>query len=157
MVEGRLKVFRSRDYSLVRALLTDPSIFPHICDDFTKDASSYEPPRDENVVYLLALDDDGPLGLGIFHPRNRVCFEGHFGFIPRAYGSVALDCFRRMLAWMWQNTTARKVVGEIERSNRLAIRFAARAGFRAYAINQRSKLIAGVLRDQVCMEIFKPE
>jgi RimJ/RimL family protein N-acetyltransferase len=49
------------------------------------------------------------------------------------------------------------LVGEIERGNTLAVRFACRAGFQIYGINRRSFLKGGVLRDRVCLGISKPE
>jgi RimJ/RimL family protein N-acetyltransferase len=62
-----------------------------------------------------------------------------------------------MISWMWENSTARRLIGEIERSNTLAIRFARRAGFEIYGINRKSKLKGGLLVDQVAMGISKPE
>lgn len=148
-------IARTRDYAAIRALCTHPAIYPMICDDFTADPKAWQPPRDESIVYLLASDDDGPCGFGIFHPHNRACFEGHFGFLPRVYGADARKTFERMLAWMFQNTEARRIVGEIARDNKLAIRFARSAGFEIYGVNKRSKLRGGVLIDQICLGISK--
>ena len=61
-----------------------------------------------------------------------------------------------MLAWMWQNTSARRLKGEIAQENRKAIQFAVNAGFEVYGVNRASLLKGGVLRDQVALGISKP-
>jgi RimJ/RimL family protein N-acetyltransferase len=152
---GAIEVFRSRDYRAIRALCTHPSIFPLIADDFHPDPTAWKPPENEQIVYLLARDQQGPFGFGIFHPLNLACWNAHFGFLPRSYGGDARMSFKRMLAWMWKNTTARKVVGEISRDNTLAIRFARSVGCEIYGMNKKSLLRDGVLRDQVCLGISR--
>lgn len=150
-------VVHSRDYAAIRALAIHPRIFPHISDDFTSDPKQWQPNRSEWAIYLLANDVDGVFGLGVFLPHTHAQFGAHMAFLPRSWGNLAQSSFKQMLTWMWQNTTARRLIGEIERSNTLALRFARRAGFEIYGINRRSKLKGGVLVDQVCLGISKPE
>lgn len=149
------KIFRSRDYKAIRTLATHPRIFPQICDDFTSDPKLWKLPESEQVIYLLGADDQGPFGFGIFMPQTHVQFGAHMAFLPRSYGELALTAFKEMLAWMWTHTTARRIVGEIVRENKLAIRFARRAGFEIYGVNDKSYLRGGVLRDQFCLGISK--
>jgi hypothetical protein len=151
-----VKIFRSRDYRAIRQLATHARIFPHACDDFTANPEAWQPTESELIVYLLASDDRGPFGLGVFAPDNWACWKAHMGFLPCSYGNLALSSFKNMLEWMWRETQARRLVGEIVRDNTLAIRFARRAGFEIYGINKRSKLRGGVLVDQVCLGISKP-
>jgi RimJ/RimL family protein N-acetyltransferase len=155
--ENGVRIFRSRDYAAIRALATHPRIFPHICDDFTSDPKAWTPIESELVTYLLATDQEGPFGFGIFIPDTWACWKSHTAFLPRSYGVVALTSFKQMLAWMWANSQARRLVGEIDRANILAIRFARRAGFQIYGINRQSFLKGGELRDRVCLGISKPE
>ena len=154
--DSAIKIFRSRDYAAIRALATHPRIFPHVCDDFTSNPDEWKPIESELVTYLLATDNEGPFGFGIFIPDTWACWKSHTGFLPRSYGVVALTAFKEMLAWMWANSQARRLVGEIERGNTLAIRFASRAGFQIYGINRQSFLKGGELRDRVCLGISKP-
>lgn len=150
-------IFRSRDYSAIRALAIHPRVFPHISDDFTRDPKTWQPVESEFAVHLLAKDEEGIFGLGVFLARTHCEYEAHMAFLPRSYGNLAQSSFKTMIAWMWQNSTARRLIGEIERSNTLAIRFARRAGFEIYGINRKSKLKGGLLVDQVAMGISKPE
>ncbi len=146
---------RSTDYELIKSLCIHPSIFPHICDDFTSDPRKWEPSRNEQVVYLIAKDREGAFGFGIFVPSNWVCYAAHVGFLPRSYGPQALGHFKAMIAWMWVHTKACRLNGEVCRENRRAIRFAMRAGFVPYGINPKSKLRGGILVDQVCLGLSK--
>ena len=150
-------VSQSRDYAAIRRLCVHPRIFPLIADDFHLDSKQWRTPESEEIVYLLATDEHGAFGLGIFHPITFVCWNAHFAFLPRGYGNRARLSFARMLGWMWEKTTAQKIVGEIVRENHLAIRFARSVGCEIYGINKKSFLRGGELRDQVCLGISKPE
>ena len=151
------KIFRTRDYKAIREIITHPRVFPHVSDDFTSNPETWKPIESDLVTYLLATDEKGPFGLGVFIPDTWACWKSHIAFLPRSYGNQALSSFKGMLGWMWQNTQARRLVGEIARDNKLAIRFATRAGFAYYGVNRKSKLRGGVLVDQVCLGISKPE
>ena len=150
-------ISRSRDYLAIKRLAIHPRVFPYLSDDFTSDPKQWEPIFSEQVIYLLAKDADGVFGLGVFIPQTHAQYGAHLAFLPRSYGRLARSSFEQMLGWMWKNSTARRLVGEIERSNTLAIRFARKAGFEIYGINRRSKLKGGVMVDQVALGISKPE
>lgn len=150
-------VFRSRDFKAIRALALHPRIFPHICDDYSNDPKAWKPTENEQVITLLAKDGKGIFGFGVFIPQTHMQYGSHMGFLPRSYGNLALASFKEMIGWMWRETKARRLVGEVPRSNHLGIRFARRAGFEFYGINKRSTLRGGVLLDQVCLGISKPE
>lgn len=158
MVRGRLNftIERSKDAAAIKTLATDPSIFPHIADDYHADPQAWEPPTSDVVVTLLARDEQDYFGFGIFIPRTWACFDAHMAFLPRSYGEQALASFKMMLDWMWKHSTAARLVGEIRSENRRAIAFAKRAGFVEYGVNPKSYLLGGVLRDQVCLGISRP-
>ena len=147
---------RTRDFKLLKRLATDPAIFPFVHDDYFQDPRIWQPPRAEFIVNLIATDDAGAFGFGIFMPRTLSCYDAHLGFLPRSYGAKALTAFREMLDWTWQHTTAARITGEIPVENRRAISFARRAGFCRYGLNPASSLRGGILRDQVCLGISRP-
>lgn len=151
-----MKVARCRDWKLIWELATDPSIFPHISDDFTTEPRKWVPPQNEQMICLVAWDGDNPTGFGIFAPTNWVCYTAHVGFLPRSYGAKSIAGFKEMLRWMWEHTKAVRIVGEIAIENRRAIAFVRRAGFVAYGINSKSILRGGILRDQVALGISRP-
>lgn len=149
---------RIQDPRLVKLLATHPAIFPHVSDDWTRDPGKWDAPENDSIVYLVARDDGHfCFGFAVFLPQTWSCYQAHMGFLPSSHGDVAIAAFKEMLAWMWANSTAARLVGEICQENRRAIAFAKRAGFEQYGINQKSYLRGGVLRDQVCLGISKPE
>ena len=152
-----LRIFETRDYHVIHAICSEPSIWPWIHDDHVTNPKTWTPTVGDSLRFLIAADSQGPCGFGAFLAMTWTCWDGHFGFLPRAYGDPAVEAFRRMLEWMWQHTSAQRIVGEIVKENRRAIGFAKRAGFKQYGVNERSYLRDGVLRDQVCLGISKPE
>jgi len=151
-----IKITRSRDYKAIRDLVTDPAVFPFVADDFVPRPELWEPPESDLIHYLLASDDQSCFGFAVFMPRTHTCYEAHIGFLPRSYGAIAIAAFKEMLDWMWANTTAVRIVGEIAQENRKAIKFAVGAGFEPYGVNSKSILRDGVLHDQLCLGISRP-
>lgn len=149
-------VERSKDYALIKHLATHPAIFPHICDDYFDNPETWSPIENEYAYNLIAKDDNGAFGFGIFIPRTMSCYEAHLGFMPKSYGSQAIEAFKEMLMWIWTYTTAARVVGDIPVENRKAIKFCERIGCERYGFNPRSTLRKGVLQDQVCLGISRP-
>jgi RimJ/RimL family protein N-acetyltransferase len=103
-------------------------------------------------IWLIALAPR-PIGVGGFFPRSSITAETHMAFLPEAWGPLAQDAFFHMLAWIRLNSSFRRLVGEIPQSNRAAIRFAEQAGFRQYAMNEKSIVRRGRREDQVCMAL----
>lgn len=164
---GEMQIERTQDYDAIRLLACHPAIFPHVSDDWTSNPYSWRPPESKEVFYLIASDQgsngqvfrgivDRALGFAVFVPETRSCFQAHMAFLPRSYGDVALSAFKEMLHWMWNHSTAARIVGQIPIENRRAIAFAKRAGFVEYGVNPKSYLLGGVLRDQVCLGISRP-
>ena len=154
--ENNFVIERSEDWAAIKSLVCDPAIFPHVSDDFYPSPETWEPTASDGMRYLLARDEEGLFGFGIFLPDTWACWKAHMGFLPRSYGALAIASFKEMLGWMWAHTPARRIVGEILSDNRRAIKFATDAGFREYGRNEKSLLKGGVLRDQVCLGISKP-
>lgn len=149
----QVKVERSRDAAVIRAICTHPEIFPHVTDDFFPSPEAWTVPDLEHFHFFVAIDDVGVCGFGAFHPRNFACWEAHCGFLVRAYGQVAITAIRQMLDLMLERVP--RIVGEIPISNRRAIAFAKRAGLVEYGINRKSTLRGGQLIDQVCLGLSK--
>lgn len=149
-------VGRTFDADRLKAICIDPAIFSHINDDFFPSSGTWNPNVQECVINLIAQDWEGDFGFSIFIPDTNTCYKAHMGFLPRSYGPKALESFKSMLNWMWDYTTAARIVGEVCRENRRAIQFAIRAGFKPYGINEKSRLRGGILTDQVCLGISKP-
>lgn len=148
---------RSRNYDIVRRIMTHPQIWPHISDDGSPPVRDYRPPEGEHIWYVLAWDDgEELLGLWMLHPENSVTWQIHTCLLPSAWGDPAIAAARALPEWIWQHTVCRRIITNVPSSNRLALRFAIRAGMVVYGINRGSYLKDGILQDQVCLGLSCP-
>jgi len=153
---------RSTDYEVIRQILTHPRVYGKISDDYSPAAQDYYPIEHEGVWYVVAKDfseqdqDYDLLGLWMFVPQNGVCWEVHTALLPCAWGDVGLEAALMLPSWIWSHTPCRRIVTNVPSSNRLALRFAVKAGMKVFGINEASYLKGGVLYDQVCLGISAP-
>ena len=149
---------RTHNYDIVRRVMTHPQIWPFISDDGSPAHQDYRPAEGEHIWYVLAWDHgEELLGLWMFHPQNAVCWEVHTCLLPCAWGERAYIAARALPEWIWQHTPCRRIVTNVPSSNRLALRFALRAGMSIYGCNKASYLKNGRLCDQLCLGLSKPE
>ena len=156
---------RTRDFGLVRAVLTHPSQVRMSADDGT-DPVNWSPCEDERVLYVAArlgaydpvrhLPADELLGIFTLIPQNAVCCEIHAALLPFAWGVRTREALRGALAWSFENTPARRIVCGIPAYNKLAIKLAKDCGFRAYGRNPASWLRHATLHDLVLLGISRP-
>jgi len=151
------RFYRSFDYDLIRHILTDEKIFPHITDDNSPAREDYRPPEGDHVWYVLVKDGAEILGLFILLPQNSICWEMHIAMLPSSWGDRALDACREFFPWVWEHTPCQRIVMHVPSSNRLALHYAVRAGMKIYGTNHLSFLKNGILRDQVCFGLSKSD
>jgi hypothetical protein len=147
---------RSQDYELIRQIITRPEIYRHVSDDFCPPAAEFKPAEHPAILYMLVRDGDELLGLWIFAPLNGVCCEVHTCLLPCAWGERARRAVIEGTEWIWQNTPWQRIVTNVPRTNRLALKFALQAGLKIYGVNCLSYLKGGKLIDQICLGISKP-
>jgi RimJ/RimL family protein N-acetyltransferase len=147
---------RTHDYALLRAIATHPRLWEHVSDDGTPPREEWKPAEDPALFYVLVREVE-LLGFFLLAPQNCVCYEIHVCLLPEAWGERADAAFTGVLRWAWAETPARRIVGHVPASNRLAVRFAARAGLTEYGRNPASYLQGGALHDQILLGISKPE
>lgn len=164
LAESRITISRSRNYSLLWRIAMDEHIYRVTSDDYSPAPSQWKLAEREDCFYLLATQAVKPsfediasiYGFCAFHPLNGVTYQAHVCFLKYAYGETALSAFKEMLQWMWKNTKAERIVGYVPDYNHLAARFAVRAGFEIFGVNQKSWMKKGVLHDQYCFGISRP-
>ena len=119
-----IRLERTVDYELVRLIMTHPRMYPFLADDFCPAPEDFHPNESPAVVYLLVFDGADPLGCFVTHPINALLWEVHACLLPHAWGRRAREAGKAYLAWLWEFTGARKVVGFIPASNPLMLRYA---------------------------------
>ncbi len=71
--------------------------------------------------------------------------------------SRALKAMRALFEWAWKNTPATRVVTKVPAFNRIALRFARRAGMTQFGINETSYRKNGTDHDQVLLGVTRPK
>lgn len=132
---------RTRDLDLVAAIMTHSLIYPWIADDFYPAPENFRPNDSEAVHYLLSFDEAQRkelLGVFITYPVNQLLWMVDHALLPHSWGSRerstarsgarALEIGRAFEEWLWTFTPATKAVGLTPSCNKLALRYARRAG-----------------------------
>ena len=97
----------------------------------------------------------GFLGLFMFLPRSTVLWEMHVSLLPGAWGPPGLRAGCQVIPWVFEHTTCRRLIGEVPRSNTLAIRWAEAIGFARYGVNRRAFMKGGELQDLILLGVSK--
>jgi len=132
-----------------------PKLYDPGADDFAPARDRWTPREDESIWYVLACNDGELLGLFALAPQNAICWEIHTRLLPASWGAIAAAAARAVIPWIWENTPCRRLVTVCPEYNRLAIRFARRAGLEQYGINPDSWQKDGRLFAQVLLGISK--
>lgn len=149
-----IAIERTNNYPLLMRIATHPRIYRPTSDDASPLPGAVRIPEREDCIYLLARIDQQILGFVAFCPVNGVTFDAHLCFLTR--GPVNQQAFQKMLGWMWGATKAQRIIGAVPSYNRLAIRFAEKAGFSVYGVNQKSWMKNKRLYSMICLGISRP-
>jgi len=146
---------RTKDYELVRQIVTHPDIYPFVSDDYSPAPNDYKPFESDSIWYVLAKDGDELLGMWSFVPDNAICWQVHTCLLPTAGGKRAKRAAKEMAEWIWQNTTCLRLVTNVPDYNRQASIFARWAGMVEFGRNPKSYMKTGILHDQILLGISK--
>ena len=152
-----IHIERSKDYALIRGIMTHEAVYRHLTDDYSPPAADYRPIEHEMVWYLVVWDGNELLGLWMLVPQNGICWEIHTALLPDAWGERGRRAAALAQAWIWENTPCRRIITNVPADNRIAYRFAVAAGMEVYGTNEASFLKGGRLLDQICLGISKPD
>lgn len=148
---------RTEDMSLVRTVMVNPAIYPHISDDGSPPAEEFQP-VDHPSIWYVRVDEGGDLlGLFMFVPHGVACWEVHTCLLPSAWGDHARAAGFGVIEWIWGNTPCCRIITNVPNCNRLALRFAQAAGLENFGVNEKSYLKNGKLYDQIMLGISRPE
>lgn len=147
----------TKDYALVRRVLTHPKIWPHLADDFSGSPADFQPIDNLATIGYVAVWDGAELcGVFTFAYQNAICWEIHCALLPQAWGFRSKRIARELARWIWHSTACRRLVATIAESNEPALRFAMEAGFEVIGVNHASVQRGGTLEDRVLCGISRP-
>ena len=133
-------------------ILTHPSIYSTIKDDYSALREDFYIPED--MAVLVCYVDDQPASCLTLQQMNGITWDVHVQILPE-YREMSLELGHKMLNWIWENTTAEKLVAFISFKYENVKRYAERMGFEVEGISKNSIRIEGELIDQWLMGISK--
>lgn len=148
-----MRIERTTDEEYIKSCLTHKSIWPHVHEDDACNAEDYEPPINDGIYWLKAIDKY-PVGVFLLHPHTSVCFEIHTCLLPEIWGR-SQEFTALVIVWIFENTPCNRLITNIPAYNKLAIRLAQRSGMTQFGINEKSYLKNGILQDQIMFGINK--
>jgi RimJ/RimL family protein N-acetyltransferase len=148
---------RSRDFAIIGEIMRHAKLYDACADDFSPTRERFVPREEEAIWYVLARNGERVLGLFALAPQNAICWEIHTRLLPESWGAAASAAARGVVLWIFANTPCVRLVTACPAYNRLAIRFAERAGMTCYGINLASWQKNGKLFNQVLLGISKYE
>ena len=155
--ESAVTFRESREWEVIKAIVTHPKVYPAVSDDFSPPAEKWEPIQANVAHYLLVWDQGELLGLWAFYERSPITWEVHTCLLPLSYGKRAQEAASEMATWIWVNTRCLRLVTEVPDYNRLALRFARAAGMVEYGFNEKSYMKNGHLCGIHLLGMSKPE
>lgn len=149
---------RTADMDLVRRILTDPRVWPHVGDDFAPPAEDFRANNDPRIWYVLVIEGCEVTGLVTFLPKSTVMWDTHLVLTGRARKARGADVLKAAFRWMVAESGAEYFEAQIPKSNRLAWKLANRcmhfAGRHQKAFRKGGKLqdllIFGVGKGELC-------
>lgn len=152
-----VSVIRTRDYPAIREVVTDPSVYPHLTEDFSPSPEEFQLPESDAIFYIAAQDSWRTIGLCMFMPINGTTVDVHIAALPDHRGFAALQLARLSFQWIWENTQYQRIEARIPDYNKPAIRLASLSGMKRMGVSEKSFLKGGLLHDQVLLGISKGE
>jgi RimJ/RimL family protein N-acetyltransferase len=152
-----IMIERTKDWELVKRIVTDRSVYPRVSDDSSPCADCWQPIRDDAMYYLLAKRDVDILGLFAVSPENGICYKVHTCLLPHSYGEKATIAAKELIQWVFSNLQCERLITEVPEFNKLALKFAERSGMTRFGYNPKSYLKDGRLQGMTLLGISKEE
>lgn len=148
---------RTYNTAEIKAVMTHASIYPFITDDAAPAPEDFEPYVHSVLWYVRVLDGRELLGLFLLVPANSCTWDVHTCLLPSAWGTRGQTAAKELIAWFFETMPgAARLCTAVPAHNRLALKFAERAGMTEYGRNPLSYRRNGALQDQILLGISKP-
>jgi RimJ/RimL family protein N-acetyltransferase len=151
-----MQIERTTDAGFVRAVLTDPKVWPLVSDDYSMPPANFDfslAVLNPEAFFLIPVRADGQrLGLFYFYANNNTTYQMHAALSQRGGGVWAC---RAAIAWMFENTRAQKIINLVVTNRPRLYRMVLAAGLELEGLNKGSLMRGGKLLDQWWMGVGK--
>ena len=144
-----------KDKLAVNKVLAHDEVFPTASEDGCTAVDRYHMAdiylASDHCVVLLPK----PGIVLIAFPRYKVQYEIHVSMMKEHRGKAGVKAAKEGIEYMWQNTSARKLVGFIPAYNTAAVKFARMMGFKKEGVLTKSYRKDGKMHDMIIVGIQK--
>lgn len=154
-----MQIERTTDAGFVRAVLTDPAVWPLVSDDFSGAREALDPApfvSSPAFHFLVPVQHGQRIGVFCFYPENGVTCEMHSAILPE-YRGAGCWAARSAISWMFQNTRTLKITTKVPTTDGRLFVLTLAAGFDLEGLSRGSLLRDGRLLDQHLFGIGKEQ
>lgn len=148
-----ITIERTRDMTLVRALMTHPRLYEKMTDDTCPSRKTFKPIDHDHLHYLVPKCDERPMGSLLFNPATFYLYQIHIGILPEFWGQGIEKVVALALDYMKAHTQCLHVIAMIPDYNRHAHQLAIRCGFTIEGCLKASTRIKNRIFDQTILGI----
>ncbi len=152
-----IRLFRTHDTALIRDIVTHPSIYTRMADDYAPPREEYVPPSPDAAVFVAVEVDGAVKGVWVLVPQSHVLWEVHTALLPEIWGTTAKLAAPMLLDWVWQNTACQRLFTVVPQYARATRKFAMHAGMEECGVHERAYMKDGELQDLIIMGIGRTE
>lgn len=144
---------RLRDYSLIYQILTSPTVYGAIGDDYVPaDPVFFEVNRHPDIWYVAVYDARGPFGMFTLMPQSRVCWEVHAVMLPRATVRMKWAAARELSGWLATHTECKRLTAAVPANNWPAVIYGTHGiGMRYVGRHDKAFMKGGKLQDLILL------
>jgi hypothetical protein len=100
-----VKFSRITNFEVVREVLTYPTIYPLIGDDYAPPVEEFQVNEHPEIYYLIVLNADlQKVGMFSLFPANRICWDTHVVMLPVAKAGERWAAARQLVPWLRDHT-----------------------------------------------------
>jgi RimJ/RimL family protein N-acetyltransferase len=152
----RITLEASSDVAMINQVITHPEVWGHVTDDASPAREQFTS-AGAPMLFVIVRCDGELAGMFALQFHSSVMAEVHTCLLPIARGRVALVAGRAMLAWIFDNTSCRKLITLAPSFNRPAAWYARAMGLRQEGCITCSYLKGGQMHDQFLFGIHKED
>ncbi len=147
---------RTRDMSLVKRIVTHPSVWEPSRDDFSGNPEDYDPPAD-GAVYVAVMYGDVARGVFALVPRTHIRYEIHTMLLSSLSAWRKMEAAAQMKQWVFANTPCQRLSTEVPTCNPAALGFAKHFGMEQSGIESKCFMRDGKLHDVIVLGLNREQ
>jgi hypothetical protein len=146
----------SRDYALIKRIITDPDVYFWLRDDFDPRPEDYQASDSPLIQYFVIRNDGAPVGLFLFGCSNTICWDMTVCMLVDGYGLID-QAIGELLKLVLDRIQLQRVTSRTLKTNWIANVLNRKMGMTPMGVNTKCVQRNGKLEDHILWGISRPE